>query len=129
MTRPEENIDRLIRSALSNDEAEAFDNLSEQGLIDEAFGVLVGRSKIISGLSVLFAFSFFGGAVYCGFQFFGAETTRDLITWASGFFTCMMAVTALKLWYWMEMEKNATIRAIKRIELQIAHLASVIESQ
>ena len=33
----------------------------------------------------------------------------------------------MKVWRWMEMEKNATIREIKRVELQVANLATLLQ--
>ena len=30
----------------------------------------------------------------------------------------------LKVWWWMEMQKNSIIREVKRVELQVASLAS-----
>ena len=45
-------------------------------------------------------------------------------TWlAIGFVFCINAVAMLKLWYFMEMNKNAVTREVKRLELQIARLA------
>jgi hypothetical protein len=33
-------------------------------------------------------------------------------------------VAILKIWFWMEMHKNAVLREVKRLELQIARLAA-----
>lgn len=129
MSRPEENIDQLIRAALGQEEAEAYDNLGEQSMIEEAFGVLKGRNRFITGMTVVFSFVFFLIAVFAGFQFFEAVETNDLILWAVVFMSSMMAVSMLKMWYFMEMNKNATIRELKRVELQVAHLAKVIETR
>jgi hypothetical protein len=129
MSRPEENIDKLIRDALSNEEAEAYDQLGEQTLLEEALSVLNGRAKYINWMVVFFSFVFFGIAVYAAFQFFDAIATKELIMWSVIFIISMTAVSALKMWYWMEMNKNATIRELKRVELQVSHLANVIEAR
>ena len=39
----------------------------------------------------------------------------------------MAAVSMLKLWAWMEIEKNCTVREIKRLELQVARLAQRLD--
>ena len=36
----------------------------------------------------------------------------------------MLAVAMLKMYFWMEMNKNVTLREVKRLELQIARLVS-----
>jgi len=35
----------------------------------------------------------------------------------------------LKLWFWMQMDKNTVIREVKRLELQVATLAGIIKKQ
>ena len=126
MTNSEQNIDKLIRAALNEDELQAYEDLGEQGIMDMAFGAFSGRNKALSILMMFIAAVFFGLAVYSAVQFFRVEATKDLIMWASGFFFFMMGTTAMKVWWWMEMEKNATVREIKRVELQLANLAALI---
>jgi len=128
MSKPEENIDRLIRDALSSEEAEAYDQLGEQTLLNEALSVLHGRAKYINWMVVFFSFVWFGITIFSAFQFFETEAIKELIMWAVIFIFSMTAVSALKLWYWMEMNKNATIRELKRVELQVSHLAKVLET-
>jgi len=129
MSRPEENIDQLIRAALSTEEAEVYDKLGEQSLIEEAFSVLNGRAKYINWMVVFFSFVFFLITIYAGFQFFAAAETKELLMWAVIFIISASGVSMLKMWYWMEMNKNATIRELKRVELQVAHLAKVLETR
>ena len=40
---------------------------------------------------------------------------------------CFSAIAGMKVWYWLELNKNAVTREIKRLELQIARLASRIK--
>ena len=47
-----------------------------------------------------------------------------LLVWGGGFMFCMMAVSMLKLWFWMEMQTNSVLREVKRVELQVSRLAS-----
>ena len=66
---------------------------------------------------------FVGLSVVCAVQFFNAEGIREMILWAGAFGFSLLAVMANKIWYWMELNKNAIKREIKRLELQIARLA------
>jgi hypothetical protein len=61
--------------------------------------------------------------VYCIVQFFNTENTNELIKWASAGFLSMIAMGMLKLFVWMQMDKNDILRELKRLELQIATLA------
>ena len=47
--------------------------------------------------------------------------------WAAACIVCVSAVSMLKIWYFLEMNKNAVTREIKRLELQIARLAGRIK--
>ncbi len=71
----------------------------------------------------VYIFVFFGLTIMTAVQFFKVETTREMIAWAIGFVFCINAVAMLKMWYFMEMNKNAVTREVKRLELQIARLA------
>jgi hypothetical protein len=44
--------------------------------------------------------------------------------WATACIMCTAAVALLKTWYWMEMQRIVVMREIKRVELQIARLAT-----
>ena len=60
---------------------------------------------------------------------FGAETTRMQIAWSVGFLASNMGVAMMKMWFWMQMDKNTVIREVKRLELQVATLAGIIKNQ
>jgi hypothetical protein len=62
-------------------------------------------------------------------QFFAAEATRELIMWAVVFGFSMMAIMALKLWFWAEIQKNAVLREVKRVELQVALLHQMMTTR
>jgi|GEM_PF-3584282 len=34
-----------------------------------------------------------------------------------------LGIGLIKIWYWMELNRNTVLREIKRLELQVAHLA------
>jgi hypothetical protein len=46
----------------------------------------------------------------------------ELIKWAAAAFICILMVSMLKLFSWMQMNKNALMREIKRLELLISSL-------
>lgn len=54
--------------------------------------------------------------------FFGAETTQAQIGWATAFLAGFVGFAMWWIWYWMALNRNASIREIKRLELQIAQM-------
>ena len=128
MNTTEKNIDQLIREALSEDESIAYEELGEQSVIAMALGIFTGRNRYMMILMAISTMIIFGIGVYSGIKAYNVIETNELIRWTAVFFFSMMGVMALKTWSWMEMEKNATLRELKRVELQIANLANRLPS-
>ena len=123
MKNNKDEIDELIHQALSAEEAEFYDQLEEPNLMKEALGLYTGKHKFLSIIVTIVTFLYMGFGVYCAVQFFGATETKQLIIWSGGFFVSLMAVGTMKIWSWMQMDKNALMREIKRLELQVAVLS------
>lgn len=124
MNKEVENIDKLIKEALSKDEAQFYDALEEQNLIGKIGEVYKGK---LGWLAILMNFVHLIVVilmVYCIVEFFKAEATKELIMWASGVFLCMIFGSMIKLYIWMQMDKNDILRELKRLELQLAVLGN-----
>ncbi len=120
--KKEANIDEVIKQALSDEESEFLERLGEQSLMEEGLGLLKGRRGWISiwiGFVILVVFI---GSIYSLVQFFDANEVKELMIWGGGFFLGIFMVTALKIWAWMQMDRNAIIREIKRLEVQLTAL-------
>lgn len=63
-------------------------------------------------------------AVWMAIRFFQATQTREMLIWGAGFMLCAAAGIGLKILSWVELSKNSIMREIKRLELQVAYLAS-----
>ena len=119
-----EKIDELIKEALSQEEAKFYDELEEQNLfgkIGEVYKGKLGWLAIIMNIVHLIVVVLL---VYCVVAFFKAEAIKELIKWASGGFLCMIMGAMIKLYIWMQMDKNDILREIKRLELQLAVLTN-----
>ena len=116
-------LDDLIKETLSAEEAKFYEELEEKNLfgkITEVYKSKMGWLAIIMNIMHLAIFVFF---VYSVVQFFDAETTRDMIIWCSAGFLSMIFMGMMKLYVWMQMDKNDIMRELKRVELQISVLA------
>jgi dipeptide/tripeptide permease len=120
-----EELDRRITEALRADEAEQYARLDpELPPWEMVFNTFKGRNRWLNILISFWMLVFFGLAVWCVVQFFRAEEVRPSLTWGLGFLFFMTGSAFLKVWWWMEMQKNSIIREVKRVELQVASLAS-----
>ncbi|WP_422080830.1 DUF6768 family protein [Ulvibacterium sp.] len=123
MKTEKEKIDELIKETLDREEAKFYDQLEEQDLFGKMGGVYkskLGWLAILMNIVHLIVFALF---VYCVVQFFNTTDTNSLIKWCSGGFLCMIVMGMLKLFVWMQMDKNDMLRELKRLELQIAALS------
>jgi hypothetical protein len=119
-----EDIDKLIKNALTEEEAKFYDELDEQNLFGMIGGVFSGKLKwllILMNIVTVFAFI---GLIYCIAQFVNTDVTNELIKWGILGMFFMLMMSMIKLFIWLQMDKNALLREIKRLELQLAALSS-----
>ncbi|GAA6173245.1 hypothetical protein NBRC116592_29150 [Colwellia sp. KU-HH00111] len=117
------NLDDKIKQALQMDAKEVEMVLSkEDGLFSQLFGLFRGNMMLwnIFGLvlAVLTAVLMF----LSGYQFFISESIDDRIFWGVLLLAFWTGTIGIKIWFWLEMNRNSTLREIKRLELAVAQL-------
>ena len=117
-----EDIDKLIKETLTQEEAKFYDKLDEQNVFEMVGGLFQGKNKWIMYLMNIMTLIFFGLFVYCTIQFFDTDVTNEMIKWGVGGLVFLFGVSMLKVFAWLQMDKNAIIREIKRLELQVSSL-------
>ena len=123
-------IDEQLRKALgSDDEFDPFAASEEEGMLRQALDLFRGQQKFWNVLVVVFTFILMGIMICSAVHFFDAETTRMQIMWSVIFIWGALFISMLKMWAWMQMNKNSLAREIKRLELQIAMMKSVMEEK
>ena len=122
MNASDKEIDKIFHEALSTEEAAYYDQLGEQSVIDMAFGVFQGKNKTIYIITFIVSFFLFGVVIWAGIKFYHAETIKEMLSYGAISFFFMIAVMGTKIWYWMQMNNNALLREMKRLELQIASI-------
>ena len=120
------DIDTLIKETLTQEEAKFYDDLDEQNLLEMVGGLFKTRNSWVIIMMFIVNLVVFGLFIYCLIQFLNTDETNELIKWSAAGFFCIMITGMLKLFSWMQMDKNAMLREIKRLELQISSLAGKI---
>lgn len=110
------DIDEKIQAALRRDGARP-DLLEEPNIAEEALTAFRGRNRFISAFAFIISFAFFGGAIWAGWRFYGAETLQTQVQWGALAFLFILMVSFLKIWFWLEMHTNRVLRELKRVEL------------
>lgn len=123
MKKEKEKIDKLIKETLSQEEAKFYDELDEQNLFAKVGEVYRGKMGWLAIVMNIVHLVIFGVFIYLVIQFLNAEDTFMLIKWASSGFICLVVMVMLKLYMWMQMDKNDLLRELKRLELQMTTLS------
>ena len=118
-----EDIDKLIKETLTEQEAKFYNELGEQGLIGMLKGVFIGKNKWILIVMNIISLAGVGVFIYSIIRFLNTDDTNMLLKWASLGFLCLMFSSMIKIFVWLQMDKNALLREIKRLELQILSLS------
>jgi len=126
MKRSIEEIDVLIREALGQADADLLDQFGEQSLPEMITGAFRGRHRLEMGAVTLVVMLFFGLTIFSAVRFLGATEIREMLLWGAGVFIGFSSMAGFKLVGWMQMNRNALAREIKRLELQVAQLARTL---
>ncbi len=119
------NLDEKILQAMieNKDLPDSPEETYVPGLIKQSFK---GPFKVTFFFLVIFTLTLVGLGVYCGYQMFYAEQLPSKINWLAGTLICFLGVVVLRLWFFMELNRLSVIREIKRVEMQLAAIASKI---
>ncbi len=122
------NLDDKIRAALRDETPpDLLSNFDEQSLLAQALQIFRGRNRWINSVMVICSLACLGLSGYAAYRFYWAVETKELIVWSVAFMLGFLAVSFMKIWAWLEMEKYSTIREIKRLELQVVTLRELFE--
>ncbi len=119
------NLDRAIREALSKEDAEFLARFEDHSTpIDEVLDTFRGRWAMMNALAAVFTFLLFAASLYFAWQMFSAGDVREVVMWGVAVIFAMLSIAMLKMYFFMEMNKNVLLRELKRLELQVARLAT-----
>lgn len=120
------SIDDTIRRALSPDDLRAYDELSRaesplQATIS-AFRTQHAAFRVAGFLAGTLCLALGAYAVWRAAE---ASELKAELGWAGVAAFAFFFMGLLKLWFWMEMQKNSIVREVKRLELQVASLVAL----
>ncbi len=116
------NIDQTIKQALEQEDQEWFDSLGEQTPLGQMIDSFKTRNRLMIVVSMVFGLVMTVLAFWFTYRMFQAGDVRTTVLWAAGLFFTVHGISMMKLWYFMELNKNTMIREIKRVELQVARM-------
>jgi hypothetical protein len=123
-----DKFDQILRDTLSSEEKEIWDDLLGTSPLQLVTDTFRSRNRWLNVLGFVAGFLFFIAGICTLTGFVAADEPLAAIRWGLAFVGSMWGLWATKVWGWMEIQRNALTREIKRLELQIVHLSSRVDS-
>ncbi len=115
-------LDDDIRKALANGQ-ESYDLDREEGIFRQMVGIYRGKWWWMAVAATIESIVFTVLLVLAAVEFFQADETKWQIFYAASVLLLAILLVLIKVWCWMQMNRNAILREIKRLELRLLELA------
>ena len=116
-------LDKLIKESLTAEEAAYYDELEDPNLLNKMSLIYKGKLKWIAFLQTFAMIVLFAFGVYAAIQFFNGNDIVLMLKWGFGAIMALFASSYVKLVLINHMYETNLLREMKRLELQLAHLA------
>ena len=123
MNSTEKELDALIEEALSKEEARYFEEMGEQSLPQMLLGLFKGKNSWFNVMIMIVHLLVFAASIYTFIEMLNSEQVTQKLEWMFYTLIGFIAMAMLKIWSWNQLDKNALLREIKRLEYQVALLS------
>jgi amino acid transporter len=118
-------LDKAIRDSLSKEDAEFLEGLDQEpGAMRQIAGIFAGPLQWVHWTLLVAAVLIGIVGVYAGWRFAVSAELQPLAHWGGITALCLVILAVVRLIFFMQMHTNRVLREIKRLELQVALLAS-----
>lgn len=114
MKKAIKTMEQEILDSLNPEEKVIYDNLAERSIWSQLIELYSSKLKWLMIYINIIILLFFIGFVHCLFEFFEATETADLVKWSFGSGMCLVIIGMMKLFIWMQIDKNEVLRAVKQ---------------
>jgi hypothetical protein len=114
-------LDDDIRRAIANGES-IYDLEKEAGIFRQWAGIYRGKMRWMAIFATVESVVFLVLIVLAAVEFFQTDETKWQIFYATGILLLAGMLLLVKLWGWMQLNRYAIQREIKRLELRIVEL-------
>ena len=124
------DLDQAIRESLSSEDTKLFDRLGvDQALHRQVLATFEGQLRWFNTAGWIAGLVLFGVASVSAWRFVQAQELGDMLRWGAASALAFAGLALIKVWFWLELQKNAIVREVKRLEVQVASLASQLRRQ
>ena len=116
-------LDKAIRQSLSSEDADLLERV-DPSLRQQVLATFEGQLRWLNVAGWIAGFVLFGVASLMAWRFISAPTVEEMLRWGAAAAMAFAGLALIKVWFWMELQKNAIMREVKRLEVQVASLAA-----
>lgn len=114
------NFDDRIRQGMQGDESEPdFEMTKDERLFSLVSDSFRRGKRWLTITGIVKMLVFLAAAVFAGFQFFKSGDVMSLIGWSTAVIICSIVVSMMSITLYMDLQRNAVFRAIKRLEIRL----------
>lgn len=114
------NIDERIRQALTAEDKALMESMGEEQTVFSLIGKSFrGKMKTLTVVSWVAMFAMFIFVIYSLTQFVGAADISEKLNRGVAFIVSIQFLGGMKMWYFLELNKLASARDIRRLELRM----------
>lgn len=119
------SVDDAIRNAVTKEDAEFLAKLeAEPGAMQQMVSIFEGPLSWVYRMFLAAAVVVGIAGVYSCWRFAHASELRPLLYWGAGMGFCLIVLAVIRIVFFLQINTNRVLRELKRLELQIALLAT-----
>jgi hypothetical protein len=119
------DLDQAIRQSLSAEDAALLDRLgADQALHRQVLATFEGQYRWFNVGGWIAGVVLFGVACVLAWRFVQAQELGEMLRWGGASALAFAGIALTKIWFWLELQKHAVVREVKRLEVQVASLAA-----
>ncbi|MCG8355214.1 MAG: hypothetical protein MI920_06560 [Kiloniellales bacterium] len=120
-----DKLDRMISEALDDEEREILDKIGrEQSSSEMALDLFRGKISLLNLSLIMGQIVFFVIGLYAAWKAFALTEVVDVVRWGLIAVFFLLSAVIAKVGLLPSFQANRTLRALKRLEMQIALLAA-----
>lgn len=118
------DIDDKIREALRKEDSELLEHYrGEPAIYEMLMETFRGRFRWVNAIAFTWSLLMLALVIVVAYRFFQAEDVRAMVAYATAFLMGLFWMGMMKVWFWLEIQRNSITREVKRLELQVASLS------
>src|SRR5262245_10696155 len=114
------DLDQAIRQSLSAEDTALLDRLgADEALHRQVIATFQGRLRWFNAAGWIAGFVLFGVACVLAWRFMQAQELGETLRWGAASALAFAGLALIKVWFWLELQKNEIVREVKRLEVQV----------